>query len=223
MTDNAPLACHGLIAAWRLGPAGPERLDEHAVEAALTAGEGGLWLHFDLVDVRTRGFLGALPSLSEAARAALVETDEQVRFEEAGEALFGALPDFHYEREDGTPPQAGLLRFALTPGLLVTARRHPLRGVHEALQRPAASTAPEGLAALLDAVATEIMKVTAALSDRLGRVEDAMLRPGAIGFRGELAILRLNALRLFRQFGPLAEVAETLREEAPGWALSHVV
>ncbi len=218
MTEATIPPCRGLIAGWRLAGSGPERLDEPMAARALAEGEAGLWLHLDLVDVRARAFLAALPALPEPARAALAEADAHVRLEEAGEAVFGALPDFHYEREDGAALATGLLRFALTPRLLVTARRHPLRAVHEALQRPAAATAPEALAALLEAVVAELLRVTAGLGDRLGRVEDAMLRPGAAGMRTELAALRRDALRLSRHFAPLAEVAATLREEPPDWA-----
>ncbi len=209
--------CHGLIAAWRLRPGMPPlALQAEEVHRAVLRGEEGLWLHFDLVDARARAFLAALPDLPAPAPATLVEPDEHVRLEEAEGALFGVLPDFFYDEEPGASPM-GVLHFALTPSLLVTARRHPLRGAHAALRQPAASSAPEALAALLRAILGELGRAIAALGDRLGRVEDAMLRPGGGEVRAELAALRREALRLARQFGPLAQVAEMLREEAPPW------
>ncbi|OYW09245.1 MAG: hypothetical protein B7Z53_03310, partial [Rhodospirillales bacterium 12-71-4] len=116
--------CHGLIAAWRLGLV-PEKLEAETVRQRVLAGGQPLWLHFDLVDTRARQFLLALPTLPEAARAALVETEEATRIEAADGALFGCLPDSHYDAEHREASAVGLLHFALRPGLLVTARRHP--------------------------------------------------------------------------------------------------
>jgi zinc transporter len=224
MSDTAPPpACHGLIAGWRLSPEGAASLDERAVERAVAAGEEGLWLHFDLVDVRARAFIQSLSRLSEQARAALVEVEQYFRIEEDGTSLFGALPDLHFEQHDPAGTDAGLLHFALAPGLLVTSRRHPLRGVHEALQAPQATTAPDAFGGLLHATVTEVARVAAALTARLGRVEDSILRPSHRQSRRELTAVRRAALRLTRHFGPLNDVADLLREDPPEWLTSvHV-
>lgn len=213
-----PPGCQGLIAAWRLAADAATPLDEAAVERALAAGESGLWLHFNLVDARARAFLLALPGLHPAARAALVDVAQDVRLDEEEDALFGALPDLHYDQEEGTGAEAGLLNFALSATLLVTARRHPLRGVHEAAQAGRGASAPEAFAMLLHATMTELGRLLANLNVRLGRIEDAMARGAAARHRSDLAALRRIALRLTRHFGPLREVATALREEAPPWA-----
>jgi zinc transporter len=221
MSDTLPASlppCHGLIRAWRLGRGAPAALDEAGVERAVAAGETGLWLHFDLLDARARSFIAALPGLPETVRTSLTDAEQLVRVEEADNALYGVVPDLHYDQEDPAGTLTGMLEFAVTPGLIVTARRHPLRGVHQALQAPQADSPVEAFATVLLASLAEMTRVVAVLGRRLVEVEDVMLRAHAPGRRGELAAIRRDALRLTRQYGPLREVAEQLREEMPDWA-----
>ncbi|MGX9962107.1 CorA family divalent cation transporter [Roseomonas sp. F4] len=204
--------CHGVIAAWRLGE-GAAPLAPQAVAAMVAAGEAPLWLHFDLVDARARHFLLALPALPQAARAALVEAEEATRIEASGDALYGCLPDIHYDADAPAAPPVGLLHFALTPRLLVTARRHPLRGVHLALQAPQVATPAEALASVLRLSMLEFGQVIGLLGRQMARIEDQLLRPGGDPPRDLLAALRREALRLSRHLDPLAEALDDLAED----------
>src|SRR4051812_46540619 len=122
--------CPGLIHAFRLRPGmAAEPLDGAEVLAALAAGESGLWLHMDLLDRRGREVIGSLP-LPPLACQALLEPDEAPHLEATDGALHGAVPDFLYDAPPGETLATGLLHLALVPGLLVTARRRPLRVAH---------------------------------------------------------------------------------------------
>jgi zinc transporter len=213
--DLTPTPCPGLIVAWRLRPdSAAERLDEHAVIAALEAGEAGLWLHLDLVDQRSRGVIAGLP-LPVAARAALTEPDEAPHLELMGGALSGAVPDFAFGT-DPTSPAAdlALLHVALTERLLVTARRHPLRMVHLVAQAPAAGQPAEALAAAMAGVADDMALSMQALADQLAALEEALIRGEAEGLRTPLAALRRRLLHLDRRFTPACTAILALREEA---------
>jgi zinc transporter len=214
-------ACHGLIAGWRLAPgAAPQPMTAADADAWVDSGDGAAWLHFDLLDARARNFIHALPGLPAAARAALVEAEEATRVETGEDALFGCLPDTHYDAEDAALPPIGMLHFALLPRLLVTARRHPLRGVHIALAAPAATTPPEALAAALHGALAEFGRGIAGLAQRLAHIEDQLLRPGAEPPRDALALVRREALRFARHLDPLAEAMEELAETddaEPAW------
>jgi zinc transporter len=208
--------CHGLIAGWRLAPgAPPESLTAEAVARLAAAGEAGLWLHFDLVDARARGFVQALPGLHPSARAALVEAEEATRIEAAHGALFGCLPDIHYDAAEADAPPIGMLHFALTHRLLVTARRHPLRGVHLALQEPTASDPAEALGSVLHAALLEFHRAIARAGARLVAVEDQMLRDTGRLPRDALVAVRREALRLSRHLDPLSEALDSVTEEVP--------
>ena len=212
--------CHGLIAAWRLAPgASPQPLDADSAPVALA--EASIWLHFDLLDARARAFILALAPLPLAARLSLVEPEEAVRLDVAEQTLFGCIPDIHYDADTNETPPIGLLHVALTARLLVTARRHPLRGVHTGLKAPEAEQPAEALAAVLRATGREFGQGIARLAARTARIEDALLRPHA-GPPGEsLAAVQREALRLARQLEPLAEALDELDEEPPGWLVAH--
>ncbi|NKE43223.1 hypothetical protein HB662_00430 [Roseomonas frigidaquae] len=206
--------CHGLIAAWRLGDAATP-LTPPDVARMVEDGEGPLWLHLDLVDARARQFLLALPGLPAAARAALVEAEETTRVEVAAGALFGCLPDIHFDAEAQGAPPVGLLHFALSPGLLVTARRHPLRGVHLALETPRVTLPAEALGSVLRHAMLEFAQVIGLLARQMALIEDQLLRPDRNPPRDALATLRREALRLSRHLDPLAEALDDLAEDCP--------
>lgn len=211
-TDPA-VPCPGLIAAWQFHPgAAPRRLDAAAAAAALAEGRHGLWLHFDLLDQRARSLIATLP-LPPAALVVLTEADDSAHLELADGVLSGALPDFVYETATGDyEAEMGLLHLALTPRLLVTARRHPLRAIHAVAQGPAGAHPGEALAAMLLRVAEEGMRALQAAAGDLARVEEALLRDATSGRRPELAGLRRAMLQLERRFGPAVEALDLLAE-----------
>jgi zinc transporter len=217
MDAKPPLPpCHGLIAAWSLAPGrAPRALAAEDVPAALAA--GALWLHFDLIDARARAFLAALP-LPEAARHTLIDPEEAVRLDATAEVAHGCIPDTHYDAEGHAAPPIGLLHLALTERLLVTARRHPLRGVHRALAAPEAESGAAALAAVLREILGDFARQLGQTDVRLARLEDRMLAGRADPRAGEtLGTLQRELLRQSRHLEPLAEALVELADFAPAW------
>lgn len=213
--DPLDTPCPGLLSAWRLVPHGaPRRLDAAEAGAAIATDPAGLWLHLDLVDLRSRAVIARLP-LPAPARAALAEPDESPHLDLAQGALFGAVPDFVFESAEADPDAAmALLHVALTPTLLVTARRHPLRAVHAVAQDPDCGLPAEALAAILARTAESLGRSLASLSDRLVRLEERLLRADLEGRRAPLASLRRRTLHIERRFAPAALALQALVEEA---------
>jgi zinc transporter len=212
-TSTTP-ALAGLIHAWRFAPGATERLDEAGAARALAAGEASLWLHFDLVDVRAQALLRGFERIPEAARALLVEPDVSVHLDIAPDWVSGTLPDFHYEAETG---EIGLLHFALSQRLLITARRHPLQGAQRAAEGGRAVCPTSALAAILRAIVAALGEAHERLSARLTRFEDMLLRDIRHLDRTELAAIRRHTLRLQRGFGPVAQLLAELAEQTPDW------
>jgi len=209
--------CHGLLWAWRLDRS--EVLEARQVEQALADGmpEGRLWLHFDLVDVRAHPFLHALPGLPRAARAALNDRTELPHLDMLGEAIWGSLLDFHHEVSDAPDPgQMGMLHLALTPRLLVTARRHPLRSLGIASHEPATPTPAAQWDAILRALLDGVARAAATLSRRLDAIEDRLLQNQDVA-RTELASVRREIVLLHRRIEPSAQLYAELAEAPPDW------
>jgi zinc transporter len=217
--------CRGLIIGFRLAADGraEQPLDVAAASAALARGETGLWLHFDLVDTGAQAFLRGLTQLPAAARAALLEGEDAVHLDDAGGTLCGALPDFHADAAGHEPDTISLLHIALTPGLLVTARRHPLRAARHLAQLAGPRgvqlpPTPAGvLAALIRLIADDLQRGREELARRLTLVEDGLLRPRFIPDRQLLTGVRRDVLRLARRFAPAEDALCELREEPPDW------
>lgn len=210
--------CHGLLWAEDLDTIAP--LDAVQVEA-WQRGEGddrSVWLHFDLLDARARTFLQALTGIPAAARDALTDWADVPHLEVTEDAIWGTLPDFHGDAgEVPDPAHMGLLHVALTPSLLVTARRHPLRAVMGLRETPRRGPAP-GLIwdDILRGVLEGVARATADLAAKLDLIEEALLRDGKTG-RSGLAALRRSILLLHRRVQPLGPLYEELAEEAPSW------
>jgi zinc transporter len=207
----------GLISARRLDTGEAVGSDSIA-EALASRAEAPLWLHFDLVDARTRTFLLALDRLPQAARLALLAADRRARIDDADGAVFGTLPDFDAEGEACDARRMGFLHLALVPGLLVTARRHPLRAVARIGAGTGVPVTPAGvLAALVGGVALNFDGAIDDLTERMERIEDALLRGRPEVDRSELASLRHDVLRLHRRLVPLSRLLVVLRGAPPVW------
>lgn len=210
--------CHGLLWAQDLEAAAP--LDAMQVETWQRgeADGGPLWLHFDLLDARARTFLHALSGIPAVARDALTDWADAPHLDVTEDAIWGTLPDFHGDAgEVPDPAHMGLLHMVLTPSLLVTARRHPLRAVMGLREMPRRGPAPalvwdDILRGMLDGIG----RATAELAARLDVIEEALLRDGKAG-RAELAALRRSILLLHRRVQPLAPLYEELAEAPPPW------
>jgi len=211
-------SCHGLLWGRRLGRA--ETLDAAEVEAAVAAGAPAepLWLHFDLLDTRAHDFLQALSVLPPQARDTLDERAEVAHLEAAGETVWGSLVDFHYEvSEEPCATQMGMLHMALTPNLLVTARRHPLRALRIAGHEPATAGTPAAQwDQILRTVLDGIGRAIATLSERLNSIEDRLLQDRPVA-RAELAAARREVVLLFRRVEPSARLYADLAEQTPAW------
>ena len=217
----SPPPLPGLLVAWRLAPGeSPRRLDASAAAAALPDAAMPLWLHLDLVHAQAPAGIAACPRLPPAAQAMLLARDRFARFEQAEACLVGLLPDFDAEAEEEAcdARHMSLLHVALVPGLLVTARRHALRSVARLREGPPPGASPAlVLAQLIGSVAEGFATATDRLTDRMERIEDALLRGKPGVDRAELAGLRHDTLRLLRRLAPLGRLSALAQGRRPPW------
>jgi zinc transporter len=172
-------------------------------------GEGFVWLHLDLADVRSRGLIESLAILSDEAREALTGPVDHQFLHHGDSTVCGALLD-HERGLSGRMSQTDYLRFVFGEVYLVTARRRPLNSTE--LARVALSggqIAPTPLAMfeeIVDRLCDELSKILSEITRILDVVEERIVDGRARGEQKRLGSTRRAAVRLSRQTGGLHSI-----------------
>lgn len=164
------------------------------------------WLHVRLGDVRAQALVRRVPGLPPRALQLFLTQDDRIQLSQAGDWVFGVLPDF--ERDLGGSPQCeGRLCFAFDERRLVTGRLHALLAVDdlrlavaagEVLRSPGAA-----LARLLEFYASRSDAVLEQLGDELAKVEDHVLAATTPPREAQLTGLRRQIWRRRREIQSL--------------------
>jgi zinc transporter len=120
----------GLLWAFRFGPGGtPETLPIDRGMPVPPGDEGWLWLHFDLIDQRSRVCLTSQPHFGLVVREELFSSDDhqQLRMPDQ-QSLLGSLAD-SVRHLDGATGEIGHWRFIMNDRLVVSGGRHALSAV----------------------------------------------------------------------------------------------
>lgn len=143
--------------------------------------EGLRWLHLNLADARVQRWIGACPALPAAVSDGLLDVHARPHALLDGEVALLVLPDIERDFDDGEP-RLGLMRMALAPGLIITARTHPLRSADVMRERIQAGATPDTPAAalelLLAAMAETVRRVVGETETTVQRIEDQLLDSG---------------------------------------------
>jgi zinc transporter len=224
VSENAPFrGIPGLVWAFRFDAGGRGRaLDIDALDTAELDPErpGWLWLHFNQGDARSAHSIQHLLDLPEFARETLLAHDTHASLALEDGVAHGALLDWQHGGIDNfsrayvrCEQDTAWLRFVLDGRLLVTSRSHALRSI-EQVRRQAANGAPfETPVALLEAVvegfAAAVAHAALEVDNDLDRIEDRILGDHNGDERRELALLRRQAVHLYR---PVASQRRMLRQ-----------
>lgn len=182
---------------------------------------GFVWLHFNL------SHAGALPWLRTHARltAGWWQALEQAgsrstRIERDGDALAAVLNDVTFDFSFD-PNDVATLWLHLRPGLVVSARRQPLRAVdrlRECVNRGEALASPVGLLDhLLEDQAEELQRIHRGAADRVDDIEDELLARCSTRHAGELSRLRRLTVRLQRLLAPEPTALLRVLSSPPSW------
>ncbi|MGU3537696.1 CorA family divalent cation transporter [Methylobacterium sp. A54F] len=225
LTDEPALP--GLIWAMRFDGAGRGRLlgPGEPVPAPGSFGEGFVWLHLNLNDAR-------LPALAAAGRlgppalvAAAFGADPHQRVAVSGDHVGGVVADLVADPtgEAAAGPEAarrpgtdagGRLHFVMGRDVLVSGRRHPIRGPAASRDAAAEGQSLAGPVALLEHLVGHVVEAMAAagtrLSDELDEIEDHILEERIRHESRRLGPIRRDAVRLHRQLLGLRAVFHRL-------------
>lgn len=196
-----------------------ERRPVEAVDAGSAAGPPGgfRWLHLGLADQRVQRWLAAHPLLPAGVRELLLSAETHGQALVEGEFIACVLPDLERDFDAASLGRAGVLRFALGPSVLITARLHPVASgdvIKRRIDRGAWIDAPDAAFDLLaGAVAEVVGRAIIEVNQAVQAVEDAMLDEGRSPEPRSLATLRRRTVQLHRQLDGLRAVFRRLEEE----------
>src|SRR5215510_3731659 len=197
----------GIISAYRFAQDGSATKPDFAnLDTELADPRGWLWLHFNLSNRRCHDWLARSVTLSDIARETLLDADEHIRLDIFGDEIAGVLPDLHQEfLQEGD--DLVRVHFAISPRLVVTARRKPLRAielVRRAVDMGRRFPNPVSLFdAIVDQFADVIDRYSASLGDELDTVENHVLHDEIDEQRMKLGRIRLQAIRTRRQLSQI--------------------
>jgi zinc transporter len=212
----------GLVWAYRGTPGQPATvLAAKDINAALASREGWVWLHVDLVDQRSHGWVGEICSLPPNSRAILEGHDTTFILGHEEGIVHGVAADLHSEI-DRQSNSIGWLHFAVTENLLVTGRRHPLVSVMEVRQGLDDGLKLATAFDLFETIVTVFGKNTSQrLSEAsliLDKVEDHLVTEQLADERKRLKHVRRLAVTLHR---PISILVSLFRDEdRSDWKLS---
>jgi Mg2+ and Co2+ transporter CorA len=205
------LPAPGLISAFvfdRSGQAQPWPPDK---VLDLSPGDGWVWAHFNLSDTRAHYWLAERQELSRQAQEVLTSHDEHAYLRDDGPCLTGMVADL-VRNVRGSTEEIGYLHFALTEGMLITSRRHPLQGAdatRSAVENGTRVSTPGELFSVMIANSADgFDELVDRLTIDLDRIEDRVLQEELSDERQRLSRARHTAVRLQR---PLAGLRRTLR------------
>lgn len=171
-------------------------------------GDGLLWLHFNLGDLRADQWLASADlDIPEAGKALLLSRDNFQQIHAADDSIYGVFSDL-VRAIDRVTEETGYLHFVMTERLLVSGRHHALcavdatRRVLESGQQRIGNAAAL-LETIVEHVAETIERVAEGVGHRLDGIEEKILSDDSTDLRRDLGRLRRTCVRLHRQLSGL--------------------
>jgi Mg2+ and Co2+ transporter CorA len=175
------------------------------------------WFHVNLADQSSCRWIADLSCLPEAVRDLLLSPEGHQRALVEGGFVALVLHDFEVDFGKDETSRIGALRVAIGPGLMITARHHPLHAADIVKRRIDAGARPVGAAEALDLLVTAIASIAArstqAMTARIQASEDALLSDGWEPDPRDLVAWRRRSVQLHRQLSGIRGVLLRLEED----------
>ncbi len=211
----------GLLFAYEIDRHGAVHDRSDAIEEEFFATKHGLvWLHIDIATTPARRWIETRDWLPDTAKEMLLSRGEYPRLEQTGTGLAGILTDFHRELEavDWRPEH---FHFYADEWRMITARRHPLAGIHhlrQTLQSGVEARTGIGLLGMIiEALATLLESATGELERNVESAEDDVERDEIQSLRTGVGAVRKKAILLYRHIHREERVLSRLCAKPPSW------
>ncbi len=217
---------NGLVWGYRLHADAPAelidsaRLAKEILHANADEAAGFLWLHFNLSQAATEKWLRQHANLPPEFFEALHQGSRSTRIELADDALIAVVNDvLHGFSFD--PSQLSTLWVSVTPRLMISARKKPLKSVdrlRHAVQNGARMNSPlELLIHLLRDQADVLIGIVRDAVEKADQIEDDLLAGRLNHKRMNLGSLRRVLVRLQRLMAPEPAALFRLLQRPPAW------
>ena len=199
-------------------------IDSASVPAWLADGaihEGQFaWLHFNLSNAASEKWLKSHTVLADEFYESLHQGSRSTRIELADDTLIAVindvLHDFSFDAGD-----ISTLWLTITPRLVISARRTPLKAIerlHQAVLHGEAIASPvELLVHLLRDQADVLVKIVRDAVAEVDKIEDSLLAGRLRHKREDLGTMRRVLVRLQRLLAPEPAALFRLLQRPPGW------
>ncbi len=219
----------GLVWGYWLGGEGARPLAPPDLQAALDSqgmtadqlqGQSFLWLHFNLSQASTEKWLREHTPLPPEFFEALQQGSRSTRIELVDDALIAVVNDvLHGFSFD--PSELSTLWLWVTPGMVISARRKPLKSVdrlRQAVQNGASILTPvELLTHLLRDQADVLIDIVRDTVANTDKIEDDLLAGRLNHKRSKLGTIRRVLVRLQRLMAPEPAALFRLLQRPPSW------
>jgi zinc transporter len=177
------------------------------------------WLHFNLADQRTLRWLSETQPVSAAATAVLLAPDHAQHGVAEEETIGLILHDLELDFAGGEP-RVGVLRVAVGPTMIVTARHHPIQcaeTVKSHIDAGAIVCGPaEALSLIFDAMAEGFRAINTDLEAQVQAIEDELLKDHPSPDSRAFTTMRSLMVRMHRLFAGARAALRSLDEyDAP--------
>jgi zinc transporter len=177
------------------------------------------WLHFNLADQRTLRWLSESQPVSPAATAVLLAPDHAQHGVASDETIGLILHDLELDFAGGEP-RIGVLRIAVGPAMIVTARHHPIQCAEAVKSHIDAGAviagSAEALNLIFEAMADGFSAINTDLEAQVQAVEDELLKDHPSPDSRAFTTMRSLMVRMHRLFaGARATVRSLAEHDAP--------
>jgi zinc transporter len=189
-------------------------------EIELGSVDGFVWLHFNLSQASTERWLRENTQLPVEFFEALQQGSRSTRVELVDDSLLAVINDVLHEFSFN-PHETSTLWLSVTPRIVISARRKPLKSVDRLRQSVEAGarmeTSVELLTHLLRDQADVLIGIVRETVSRVDKIEDDLLADRPNYKRANLGNLRRVLVRLQRLMAPEPAALFRLLQRPPQW------
>jgi zinc transporter len=188
--------------------------------SASRAGDGFVWLHFNLAHAATEKWLREHVKLSDVFHESLRDGSRSTRVELDDDMLVAVVNDVHYDFAF-EPSDISTLWLSVSPRLVVSVRLQPLRAIdrlRDAVKRGTTlRSSVELLVHLMHDQGDVLVNIVRGTTSRVDDIEDHLLSGRMEKKRADLGSLRRLLVRLQRLLAPEPAALFRLLRKPPAW------